>query len=139
MSAFHPFADSRSEKRDSKSGLSANDPIADVQDNWQIDQMRFLALALLVVLSACSKVDNTFVVNDAKRSVTSADLELCGSIIPLRRSGDRLSAVASIDCEGSGRINLLYATGVEHECMVGYVTPGAVQSFEFRATEAGCV
>jgi len=100
--------------------------------------MRWLSFALLFVLSSCSKVENAFVVEDENRSVVEARLVLCGAETPLQRTGERLAVTKAIGCEGSGRIKLRYASGDEHECIVGYVTPGAVQRFTFRATEKGC-
>jgi len=91
-----------------------------------------------MALSACSQVENTFIVEDEHRSVTAAKLFLCGSETPLRRSGDRLAVSTVIECEGGGHITLRYASGGEHDCTVGYVTPAAVQSFTYRATENGC-
>lgn len=95
-------------------------------------------MILPLVLSSCSKVENAFVVEDENRSVVEAKLVLCGTETPLPRTGERLAVSKTIGCEGSGRIRLRYASGDEHECIVGYVIPGAVQSFTFRATESGC-
>lgn len=97
-----------------------------------------LSLVILALISACSKVENSFVVIDEAGIVVTASLDLCGSAIPLQRDGDRLIAIKAIACEGSGKIVLRYTSGAEQECTVGYVTPGAAQSFEFRATEEGC-
>lgn len=93
---------------------------------------------MLIVVSACSRVENTFVVADEKKLVTAAELTLCGAEVPLRRSGGQFTVSKAIDCEGSGRIRLRYASGGKYDCIVGYVTPGAVQNFTFRATENGC-
>lgn len=92
-----------------------------------------------MLVAACSTVDNTFVVMDEQKAVSGAKLVLCGSEVPLRRNGDRLSVSKAIDCEGSGHITLRYTSGDERECVVGYVTPGMAQSFTFRATQKGCV
>ena len=100
--------------------------------------MRWLAFSLLVALSACSRVENTFVVEDEQHAVVTATLFLCGSETPLQRTGERLAVSKAIDCEGSGRITLRYASGGKHVCIVGYVTPGAVQNFAYRASENGC-
>jgi hypothetical protein len=101
--------------------------------------MRWLAFALLLALSACSKVENTFVVEDEESAVLAANLVLCGTETPLQRTGGQLAVSKAIDCEGSGRITLRYASGGQHDCIVGYVTPGAGQSFAYRATANGCV
>lgn len=100
--------------------------------------MRTLAPLLLLICWSCTRIENTFVVKDEAKLVTSATLTLCGKDTPLRRGGDRFGGGKVIDCEGSGRIRLRYASGQEHDCTVGYVTPGAVQSFTFRATATGC-
>ena len=100
--------------------------------------MKWLAFAIPIVLTACSRVENSFGVEDEQRTVVAAKLVLCGAETPLQRTGERLAVNKAIDCEGSGRIALRYASGDEHDCVVGYVTPGAVQSFTYRATENGC-
>ncbi len=100
--------------------------------------MRWIALAIPIIVSACSSVENTFVVADEQKMVAAAELRLCGAEAPLQRSGGQLTTSKAIDCEGSGRIHMRYASGREYDCIVGYVTPGAVQNFTFRATENGC-
>jgi hypothetical protein len=100
--------------------------------------MRWLVFAIPIFLSACSRVENSFVVKDEQRAVVAAKLVLCGRETPLIRTGDGFAVSRAIDCEGSGRITLRYASGDEHECIVGYVTSGAMQSFTYRATEEGC-
>jgi hypothetical protein len=93
---------------------------------------------MLLSLSACSRVGNSFVVEDGLRLVEEATLELCGSEVLLIRAGDHLAVSKTITCEGSGRIALRYSSGAEHYCPVGYVTPGAVQTFRYTAMENGC-
>ena len=101
--------------------------------------MRWLTFAILGALSACSpRVENAFVVEDEQNAVATAKLTLCGSETPLQRQGERLAVRKSIDCEGSGHVTLRYATGDEHDCAVGYVTPGAEQNFKYQATAKGC-
>ena len=100
--------------------------------------MRRLGFLSIILLSACSKTENTFIVVDEQRRVAEANLMLCGSERPLRRSGNQLAVSADIECEGDGRITLRYASGEKHDCIVGYVTPGALQSFTYRATQEGC-
>ena len=94
---------------------------------------------MLFVLSACNRVENSFVVEDRQNIVVEAALVLCGTEMPLRRDGDQFVISKAIDCEGSGHLTLRYSSGDRHDCIVGYVTPGAVQSFRFQATEQGCV
>lgn len=100
--------------------------------------MKWIALAIPIVVSACSMVEDTFVVADDKKIVAAAELTLCGEHVSLQRSGGQLIIRKAIDCEGSGRIRLRYASGAKHDCIVGYVTPNAGQNFRFRATESGC-
>lgn len=100
--------------------------------------MRFLALVFMIALSGCSNVENTFIVTDAEQNIVSADLKLCNSVTPLQRSGERWSVTTPIECEGSGKISIKYASSEEETCIVDYVTPAAVQSFEFQVTENGC-
>ena len=100
--------------------------------------MRWSLLVMLIVISACSRVENNFVVEDEQDRVVEAKLVLCGSETPFKRMGERLEASRTIDCEGSGYIRLHYALGEEHECPVGYVTPGLETTFTYQATESGC-
>jgi hypothetical protein len=100
--------------------------------------MRTLTFATLLALAACSRIENTFTVEDEKGAVTAADLVLCGSTTPLRRSDGSYAISRPIDCEGEGHIRLTYASGREQECIVGYVTPRAKQDFRFRASETEC-
>lgn len=120
------------------SSHSGNDPVADLHGNPHYSRMRLLAALSLTALSACTQVENSFVVEDQQRSVETAKLVLCGSETPLRRRGDQLAVSKVVECEGNGRIELQYVAGNEYECIVGYVTPGAVQTFTYRATKNGC-
>lgn len=100
--------------------------------------MKWLAFAIAMALSGCCCVENHFVVQDGQRNVVAATLELCGSETPLQRRANRLAVSYPIDCEGSGHIRLRYASGVEHVCPGGYVTPGVEQNFTYKATDMGC-
>jgi hypothetical protein len=84
-------------------------------------------------------VENSFVVEDQQQAVITAKLLLCGEETPFRRVGGRLAVSKVIDCEGGGHISLRYASGNEHDCPVGFVTPAAKQSFTYRATAKGCI
>jgi hypothetical protein len=101
--------------------------------------MRWIALSLLVVASGCASVTNSFAVEDEQSLVSEANLLLCGARVPLRRGGKQLSISYAIECEGDGHVALRYTSGEQHDCLIGYVTQGAVQKFIFRATEEGCV
>ncbi|VWX46955.1 exported hypothetical protein [Novosphingobium sp. 9U] len=101
--------------------------------------MRWLVLAVLVVVSGCNTATNSFAVEDEQGIVSGANLLLCGAKVPLRRTGKQLLVSYAIDCEATGHVALTYTSGEQHDCLVGYVTQGAVQSFTFRATKKGCV
>jgi hypothetical protein len=104
-----------------------------------VSLMRPFVILSSLILVGCTNVQNTFIVEDERQAVADATLVLCGSELPLKRSGRRLWISHAITCEGSGRIRLRYASGDRHDCIVGYVTPPAVQSFTYQATEKGCV
>jgi hypothetical protein len=103
--------------------------------------MLALLLLLLVfpLVEGCERVDNTFVVNDVGGSVASAELRLCGSRVELSRSGHRLRGTKRISCEGEGDIVVRLSDGRRASCHIGYVTPGAEQSFEFNVEGAQCL
>ena len=113
-------------------------PIAVIRHSFHTERMKTIVFATLFALAGCSAVENTFTVEDERGAVTAADLVLCGSSTPLRRSDGRFSISKPIDCEGSGHIRLTYVSGREQDCPVGYVTAGAKQDFRFRASEAEC-
>ena len=54
------------------------------------------------------------------------------------RRGRYFWATQGISCEGSGLIRLTYNDGSTHDCIVGYVTPGAEQGITYKATDVGC-
>ena len=118
MAAFHPLLPLRS------AGILAS--------------MRWFPLFLMVPMVGCAGPENTFVVEDPHRLVTSATLRLCGSETPLMREGDRLSLARSVGCEGEGEIQLVYASGEAEHCRIGYVTPDAKQGFHFQADQSSC-
>jgi hypothetical protein len=97
-----------------------------------------LFLALLCVVSACIRRNNTFVVSDPGASVASADLRLCGSRVPLSRSGSQLSATRRINCEGAGDILVRLSGGGETSCPIGYVTPDLGGTWEYVVENAQC-
>lgn len=93
-----------------------------------------LLIAFLVV--GCSDVANTFEV--LAPEARSAELHLCGKATELRRSGARFSTVRKITCEGAGEITIRFADRPPASCRVGYVTPGAVQDFQFEVDGLEC-
>jgi hypothetical protein len=75
---------------------------------------------------------------DERELVRSAKIELCDSERMMDRQGRYFWATQEITCEGSGLIRLTYRDGSTHDCIVGYVTPGAHQNFTYQATNSGC-
>lgn len=100
--------------------------------------MKMLAFVAPSSLVGCSRVENSFTVEDEGRTIAVADLVLCDSTTPLKRVDGRFVVSKPISCEGEGYIRLTYASGQEKECRIGYVTPGAKQDFRFRAGESKC-
>lgn len=122
-----------------KSYVSAHDAIAVTGGTIHNHPMgRLFFATILITLSACSRVENSFVVIDQQNLVSKAMLVLCGTQYPLQRTGARLVVRKPVTCEGSGHITLHFVSGDEHDCIVGYVTPGMAQSFVYRATPKGC-
>jgi hypothetical protein len=54
------------------------------------------------------------------------------------RSDDQIGGKARITCEGTGVILVRLTDGYETVCHIGYVTPGAVQHFEFVVEGSQC-
>lgn len=98
----------------------------------------FLMLAGLFGLSSCQKVSNEFVVRDPEMVVSSAELRLCGNRLNLDRSENELRGTMTITCEGEGSILVRFLDGNETTCRIGYVTPGAQQTFEFVIEDGQC-
>jgi hypothetical protein len=51
--------------------------------------------------------------------------------------GDRFVGTRGISCEGDGEI-IVSQGGSTVRCVVGYVTPGAVQDFSFVVENGSC-
>lgn len=117
---------------------ATTDPLRTLEAQCRLRRMKVLAFAALWCLASCSRVENTFTVEDEGKAVAVADLVLCGSETPLKRVDGRFVVSKPIRCEGDGYIRLTYSSGQEKECRIGYVTPGAKQNFRFRAGEAKC-
>jgi hypothetical protein len=103
--------------------------------------MRFGALTLAffsLILYSCKISYNRFIVRDPERSVISANLLLCGRIIGLSKTADAFRALMPATCEGEGKIIIRLSNREETVCRVGYVTPGAEQTFEFSVKSWRC-
>jgi len=104
--------------------------------------MRLLPLIFLLVafsLSACGSVDNTFTVSDPEGMATSAELRLCGKSQNLGHSNQNFATSVPITCEADGAVLVHLANGETTSCVVGYVTPGAVQRFDFLIKGTQCL
>lgn len=88
---------------------------------------------------AYARRSNSFSVSDPAGRVVAADLRLCGATRPLHRAGRVLKAVVPITCEGHGDVRVRFADGSDASCLVGYVTPGAVQHFRFAVKGTACI
>lgn len=97
-----------------------------------------LCFAALLLLAGCSPVRNTFEVDTAASSDAVAILALCGRETPLTRSGQLLKVARPITCEGHGEVQVRLKDGSRASCVVGYVTPGAVQNFHFQLRDGRC-
>ena len=98
-----------------------------------------LIMVVAVALSACARTSVGEVkVVDREGSVARAELVLCGKRLPLRREGSSLSANFQVTCEGSGSVLLHLNGGGTASCLIGYVTPGANQVFEYTVENRQC-
>jgi len=97
-----------------------------------------VVILLLPVASGCSRVENTFEIDDPSGSVTSAELRLCGSRVMLNRSGVQFRGSQRARCEDDGVIAVRLSDGSETSCPIGYVTAGAAQDFKFVVEKSQC-
>jgi hypothetical protein len=96
-----------------------------------------LILGVLSLIS-CNRINNEFVILDQKNVVTQAEVRLCGQHLKLVKSGGEFSGTMPITCEGEGSVLLRLSDGNETSCLIGYVTPGIEQSFEFVVEDGHC-
>lgn len=93
---------------------------------------------LVVVVAGCSPTNNEFVVVDQSDAVASAELQLCGERRLLERKGNVLAGTLPVKCEGHGRILVHLRNERTTICPVGYVTPGAEQTFRYQIEDGQC-
>lgn len=98
--------------------------------------MRAHLLLIPLLLVGCIRAQNTFEVSAP--GAVSAELQLCAKTTRLTQSGELFTGARAIDCEGRGAITVRFADGPPVSCLVGYVTPGAAQSFRFKVAERQC-
>lgn len=98
--------------------------------------MRALVLLIPLFAMGCDRSANVFEVQAA--GAVSAELTLCGRSTQLTRAGERFAGTVPIRCEGDGVIKVRFPNQQPVNCTVGYVTPGAVQSFKFKVENGRC-
>jgi hypothetical protein len=98
--------------------------------------MRTIVLLIPLVAMGCDRVSNAFEVQAA--GAVSAELTLCGQSTELMRVGEKFTGAVPIRCEGDGVIKVRFPHQQAVNCTVGYVTPGAVQSFKFKVENRRC-
>ena len=89
-------------------------------------------------LAACSSAQNRIEVDTADAANVSGVVILCGRQADLVTQGERLRATMPATCEGSGEVRLRLEDGRVVTCPVGYVTPGAGQTFLFVLNGEEC-
>ena len=100
-------------------------------------QIAFIILAVSS-LSGCSKKDNEFIVVDATDAASSAVLNVCGESVSLPKVQGEFRKKIPIGCEGEGTIRVRLMGNREIACRIGYVTPGAEQTFRFVIRDGQC-
>jgi hypothetical protein len=93
---------------------------------------------LIAATAGCQKVDNRFYIEDADRSVSSAEVHLCGRQLKLFKVDSHLHGSLASKCEGEGNISVKLSNGDNASCHIGYVTPGAEQVFKFSIERGKC-
>lgn len=100
--------------------------------------MRKALLLCAVALTSCTGKSDTFTVADPNGLAKSAVLQLDGHAQSLTRFSKRLTTVREIRRDAHGRMLITYADGRKVDCLIGYVTPGALQQWDFRLTPTTC-
>lgn len=98
--------------------------------------MRAVLLLAPLWATGCDRTANTFEVRAV--GATSADLTLCGQSTPLKLADGKFTGAVPIRCEGDGAIKVGFPDRPQVSCPIGYVTPGAVQSFKFEVDNGRC-
>ena len=103
--------------------------------------MRNTLWAILIsslLLGACSRTENHFIVEDPDSQIARADVLLCGRKVRLSNEVAQYIGKAEVDCEGEGTLSIQLKDGATVSCKVGYVTPGAIQAFHFALEGREC-
>jgi hypothetical protein len=91
-----------------------------------------------IALAACTNSRNYFIVQDKFGEAASAELQLCGKKRPLEKVGTEFKGQLDVSCEGSGKIVVRLKNKTETTCLIGYVTFGMVDTFDFVIQEGRC-
>ena len=95
-------------------------------------------LHLSIAVAACSPTGDYFSVANPDGAIRSVHVHICGKVFDLPEREVRFSDHITIDCEGSGKVQVHMEDGREVTCIVGYVTPGASQHFGYEISEGEC-
>lgn len=89
-------------------------------------------------ITSCKNVDNEFIIRDPSNVISSAEIRLCGKRLNLTKFSNGFSGRVPIECEGKGSIVIRLINGTETSCPIGYITPGAEQTFEYVVENGRC-
>lgn len=103
-----------------------------------MDRSTTLTLLASFVLTACNASGDYFSVANANDDVESAEVHICDKVIKLPKRAERFSKHIDIDCEGSGKLEVVMEDDTEVTCIIGYVTPGASQHWGYEIKEGEC-
>jgi hypothetical protein len=95
-------------------------------------------IACVFLSAACANSRNDFIMQDSNAEVASAELQLCGEKRPLEKVGTEFKGHLYVSCEGSGKIIVRLKNNTETSCLIGYVTFGMVDTFEFEIKDGKC-
>jgi hypothetical protein len=98
--------------------------------------MRAILFLSPLLVAGCDRTANTFEVR--AEGAASAELTLCGQFTRLERTDGKFTGTLPIRCEGDGAIKVSFPDRPPVSCPIGYVTPGAAQSFKFEVENGRC-
>lgn len=97
-----------------------------------------ISISAMLSISSCMRVNNEFIIDDPEGVVSSAELRLCDKFLKLNRSEGVVRRAMPITCEGAGSILVRLSNGKETTCPIGYVTPGAQDTFRYVIKNGEC-
>ena len=95
-------------------------------------------LVISAAVSSCSLSGNYFSVANDGGTIESVEVHICNQVANLPERAARFSDHIHIDCEGSGEFQVRMKDGREVTCVIGYVTPGLSQKFEYEIIDGEC-